>query len=186
MADTKTLCANVKMLISDVDGVLTDGSVFKGANGEEFKQFNVADGAGAAIARIAGLRLALISGRYSEATAVRAAEMKITEVYNGTLNKRIPYEEIKAKHQLEDEEIAYVGDDLIDIPILEIVGVPIAVSNAYDLVKEAAVHVTSKSGGQGAFRESIEWILIQQGRLNDILAALKDEVMSSSKSDTIH
>ncbi len=87
MADTKALCANVKMLISDVDGVLTDGSIYKGANGEELKRFSVTDGAGAAIARAAGLKLALISGRHSEATAVRAAEMKIEEVYNGT---RIP------------------------------------------------------------------------------------------------
>ncbi|MDP6276477.1 MAG: hypothetical protein QGF69_06165, partial [Candidatus Marinimicrobia bacterium] len=85
MADTKSLCANIKMLISDVDGVLTDGSIYKGANGEELKRFNVTDGAGSAIARTAGLELVLISGRHSEATSVRAAEMKIKEVYNGTL-----------------------------------------------------------------------------------------------------
>ena len=75
MANTKALCANIKMLISDVDGVLTDGSVYKGAIGEELKRFNITDGAGSAIARAAGLKLALISGRYSEATAIRAAEM---------------------------------------------------------------------------------------------------------------
>ncbi len=129
LADTKALCANIKMLISDVDGVLTDGSIYKGANGEELKRFNVTDGAGSAIARVAGLKLALISGRHSEATSIRAAEMKIKEVYNGTLDKRGPYNEIKAKHGLSDNEIAYIGDDLIDLVIMEQVAVPIAVAN---------------------------------------------------------
>lgn len=183
MADIKALCANVKMLISDVDGVLTDGSVYKGANGEELKRFNVTDGAGAAIARAAGLNVALISGRYSEATSVRAAEMKIEEVYNGTLDKRGPYNEIKEKHGLNDHEIAYVGDDLIDIVVMEQVAVPIAVANAYDIVKSKAVHITNTSGGKGAFREAIEWILTQQGRLNDVLIALRDEVQNPPKTN---
>ena len=186
MADTKALCAKVKMLISDVDGVLTDGSVYKGTNGEELKRFNVTDGAGSAIARAAGLKIALISGRHSEATAIRAAEMKIEEVYNGTLDKRGPYNEIKARHGLSDDEIAYVGDDLIDIVIMEQVGVPIAVANAYPHVKQAAVHITEKSGGEGAFREALEWILSEQNRLDEVLLALRDEVQNPSETDPYH
>ena len=186
MADTKALCANVKMLISDVDGVLTDGSIYKGANGEELKRFSVTDGAGAAIARAAGLKLALISGRHSEATAVRAAEMKIEEVYNGTLDKRGPYDKIKANHNLSNNEIAYVGDDLIDLAIMEQVAVPIAVANAYDIVKKQAVYVTNSSGGTGAFREAVEWILNQQGRLKDVLIALRDEVINPPETDPFH
>jgi len=186
LVDTKALCANIKMLISDVDGVLTDGSIYKGANGEELKRFNVTDGAGSAIARVAGLKLALISGRHSEATSIRAAEMKIKEVYNGTLDKRGPYNEIKAKHGLSDNEIAYIGDDLIDLVIMEQVAVPIAVANAYPLVKDTAIHITEKSGGEGAFREALEWILIQQGRLEEVLLALRDEVQNPPKSDPYH
>ncbi len=174
------------MLISDVDGVLTDGSIYKGTNGEELKRFNVTDGAGSAIARVAGMKLVLISGRHSEATSVRATEMKIKEIYNGTLDKRVPYNEIKTKHGLSDNEIAYIGDDLIDISIMEQVAVPIAVANAYPLVKETAIHITEKSGGEGAFREALEWILTQQGRLDEVLHKLRDEVQNTSKSDTNH
>ncbi|MCH7613841.1 MAG: HAD hydrolase family protein [Candidatus Marinimicrobia bacterium] len=186
MPDVKNLCAKIKMLISDVDGVLTDGSVYKGSAGEEFKRFTVIDGAGAAIARAAGLNIALISGRHSEATAIRAAEMKITELHNGTLDKRGPYKEIKEKYNLKDDEIAYVGDDIIDIVIMKQVGVPIAVANAYKTVKDISVYVTEKSGGQGAFREAIEWILIQQGRLEEVLTALQDEVQNPPETDPYH
>lgn len=186
MSDVKNLCAKVKMLISDVDGVLTDGSVYKGSAGEEFKRFSVLDGAGTAIARVAGLKIALISGRHSEATTIRAAEMKIKDLYNGTLDKRGPYKEIKEKYNLKDDEIAYVGDDIIDIVIMEQVGVPIAVANAYQIVKDISVYVTEKSGGQGAFREAIEWILIQQGRLEEVLAALQDEVQNPPETDPYH
>lgn len=186
MSDVKNRCAKVKMLISDVDGVLTDGSVYKGSAGREFKRFNVIDGAGAAIARVAGLKIALISGRHSEATAIRAAEMNITEVYNGILDKRIPYKEIKEKHNLKDDEIAYVGDDIIDIAVMEQVGVPISVANAYKIVKDISVYVTKKSGGQGAFREAIEWILIQQERLEEVLTMLQNEVQNPPETDPNH
>ena len=174
MANTKALCANIKMLISDVDGVLTDGSVYKGANGEELKRFNVTDGAGSAIARTAGLKLALISGRYSEATAVRAAKMDAMRNL------------LEAKHGLNDDEIAYIGDDLIDLVIMEQVAVPIAVANAYAPVKEQAIHVTEKSGGHGAFREALEWILAEQGRLEEVLLAIRNEVQNPPETDPYH
>ena len=145
----------IKMIISDVDGVWTDGSVYKGFSATEnieLKKFSVSDGYAVALIREAGLKVALISGRKSAATEARASELKIKDVYNGTLNKIPPYEELKSKYALSDKEIAYVGDDLIDIPIMEKVAFPIATNNASAPCKKVATYVTQKNGGDGAFR----------------------------------
>ncbi|MAD51083.1 MAG: HAD-IIIA family hydrolase [Candidatus Marinimicrobia bacterium] len=168
----------VKLIISDVDGVWTDGAIYKGKDGLELKRFCVTDGGGVVLARTAGLKLALISGRKSEATAERAAELQIDDVYNGTLNKIPPYEELKKKYNLSDNEIAYVGDDMIDIPVMEQVGLPIATDNASEVCKAVAVHVTEKAGGHGAFREAVEWILSEQGRLIEVIMILKEKVQN--------
>jgi len=166
------------MLISDVDGVWTDGSFYKGTDGQEFKKFTVLDGAGVAMARAAGLKIALISGRYSQATEYRAKELKIDDVYNGSLNKIPAYEEIKMKYSLNDSNIAYIGDDIIDLPVMEKVAIPIAVPNASMTVKDVAVHLTKLSGGDGAFREAVEWILEKQGRTAEILSIMRAEVQN--------
>ena len=168
----------VKMVISDVDGVWTDGAIYKGKDGIELKRFCVTDGAGVALLREAGLELALISGRHSDATAERAKELKIKNVYNGTLNKIPPYNALKEKFNLTDDEIAYIGDDMIDIPVMELVGVPIATENASNTCKAVAVHITEKSGGYGAFREAVEWILTEQGRLANIFDSLRKKVQN--------
>ena len=143
------------MIISDIDGVWTDGSFYKGTDGQEFIKFNVNDGVGVAMAKAAGYKIALISGRYSPATEYRAKELNIEDVYNGGLNKITAYEELKIKYNLIDSEIAYVGDDLIDIPVMEKVGAPIAVANAITSVKKISIYITKTSGGYGAFRESV-------------------------------
>ena len=169
----------IKMIISDVDGVWTDGSFYKGTDGQEFKKFNVHDGVGVAMARAAGLKIALISGRYSPATEYRAKELNIEDVYNGGLNKIPAYEELKNKYNLIDSEIAYVGDDLIDIPVMEKVGAPIAVANAITSVKKISTYITKTAGGYGAFRESVSWIIDQQGRTNDILKTMKEQILKS-------
>ena len=135
----------IKMLISDVDGVWTDGSFYKGPDSFELKKFSVFDGVGMAMARTADLRIALISGRYSPATEFRAKELKIKDVYNGTLNKIPAYEELKKKYELDDSNIAYLGDDWIDIPVMNRVAVPIAVENASLEVKNIAIHITKTS-----------------------------------------
>ena len=172
----KEKVSKVKLLISDVDGVLTDGTVYKSSNGEELKKFNVTDGSGAAMARAAKLNIALISGRYSKATSIRAKELKISELYNGTLDKIGPYSELKKKYKLQDDEIAYLGDDIIDLPIMERVGVPIAVANAVDIIKEVALHITAKGGGDGAFREAIDWIITVQGRYDETLKIVRKKI----------
>ncbi len=168
----------IKMIISDVDGVWTDGSIYKGKDNLELKKFFVSDGAAVAMIRQAGMKLALISGRYSSATEERAAELNIEDVYNGTINKIPPYETLKEKYKLSDGEIAYVGDDIIDIPVMEKVAVPIATQNASSPCKESAVHVTKKNGGDGAFREAVEWILSEQDRLETIISDLKQKIQN--------
>ena len=169
----------IKMIISDVDGVWTDGSVYKGFSATEnieLKKFSISDGYAVALVREAGLKVALISGRKSAATEARASELKIKDVYNGTLNKIPPYEELKSKYALSDKEIAYVGDDLIDIPIMEKVAFPIATNNASAPCKKVATYVTKKNGGDGAFREAVEWILLEQGRLDCVIKSLQEKV----------
>lgn len=168
----------IKLIISDVDGVLTDGSIYKGSNGFEMKKFSVVDGAAVALLRQAKIPLCLISGRKSEATLERAKELKIDDVYNGTLNKISPYEELKEKYKVNDDEIMYIGDDLIDIPIMEKVAAPIATNNACEQCKDIAIFTTNNSGGNGAFREAVEWLLKEKKIFLDIVSGLRDQVQS--------
>ena len=167
------------MLISDVDGVWTDGSFYKGTDNIELKKFSVFDGVGVAMARAAKIKIALISGRYSSATEHRAKELSIEDVYNGTLNKLPVYEKLKLKYKLDDSNIAYVGDDLIDIPVMEVVALPIAVSNATPDVKKIAAHITELSGGEGAFREAISWIISEQGRTEEVIQIMRERITNS-------
>ena len=173
----------VKLVISDVDGVLTDGSVYKAKDPEtladiEFKQFSIVDGAGIALARLLDLRVAIISGRPSLATDARVKELKIEDVYTGLLNKMIPYEDLKSKYSLNDEDIAFIGDDIIDLNLMENVGAPIAVANAYHLVKDIAIYTTRLPGGQGAFREAIDWLAMCQGRYEEGIQLMKDSLLT--------
>ena len=176
----------VKLIIADVDGVLTDGAIYKGGNeitynsfnNFELKKFSVLDGAGVALARLLNFNIAIISGRKSTATEIRANELNITDVYNGTLNKMKPYNELKLKYNLSDENCAFIGDDIIDISLMEQVGVPIAVANAYHLVKEKAIYTTSLCGGDGAFREAVDWIVICQGRYEEGIQLMKNSLLS--------
>ena len=173
----------VKLVIADVDGVLTDGSIYKAKDpatlGDiEFKQFSIVDGAGIALARLLDLRVAIISGRPSPATDARAKELKIEDVYTGLLNKMTPYEDLKLKYSLNDEDIAFIGDDIIDLNLMENVGAPIAVANAYHLVKDTAIYTTSLPGGQGAFREAIDWLAMCQGRYEEGIQLMKDSLLT--------
>ncbi|RKY54783.1 MAG: 3-deoxy-D-manno-octulosonate 8-phosphate phosphatase, partial [Candidatus Neomarinimicrobiota bacterium] len=153
-----------------VDGVFTDGALYIGTNGQEFKKFHVLDGLGIALLKAVGLPLAIISGRSSEATIYRMKELGLDEnLYQGNLAKKEPYILIKKKFGLQDEEIAYIGDDLADIPLLKQVGVPVSVANASEEVKEKSFYVTSKAGGEGAIREFIELVLKAQGKFKKAL-----------------
>ena len=162
--------ARVKLIIFDVDGVLTDGGIYVGPHGELFKPFHVRDGMGITLAHRAGLATAIITGRASEQVTRRAAELDITEVYQGALDKRTAYQELKEKRGLTDDEVAYVGDDLIDLPLLLQVGFPAAVADATDEVRACAAYISREPGGHGAARDIIEFILKAQGRWEELIA----------------
>ena len=157
------------MLIVDVDGVLTDGSITLDSHGIESKTFNASDGSGFKFLQRAGLKCAIISGRKSEAVEHRATELGIYDVYQGAKNKIDAYNEILAKYDLKHEEICYVGDDLVDIPVMRKVGFPVAVANAAAEVKEIADYITNTPGGKGAAREVIEKIIKSQGKWDEIM-----------------
>lgn len=159
----------IKMLVMDVDGVLTDGRIIIGSGNEEFKFFNVLDGEGIALARSAGLKIALISGRFSGATERRAQELSIDDVYQGIIKKEDPYEELLKKYALSDAEVAYIGDDLLDLSVMRRVGLAASVPNACEETKKSAAYVTHLPGGHGAAREVIELILKSQGKWEKIL-----------------
>lgn len=160
----------VRMVIMDVDGVLTDGKIVVDDQGVETKQFHVHDGTGIKYLLRAGLSAAWISGRSSETVSLQARELGLDDVYQGAKVKREAYEQILAKHDLTDAEVCYIGDDLTDLPVLRSVGLPVAVANARDEVKGSASYVTRARGGEGAVREVIERILKAQNRWRDIMS----------------
>jgi 3-deoxy-D-manno-octulosonate 8-phosphate phosphatase (KDO 8-P phosphatase) len=168
---TATLNARAKkirVLLMDVDGVLTDGRIWllsrRDGTASEIKGFSAYDGAGLKLARAAGLRTGLITGRESSAVAQRARECEIEFVYQKRATKTESYEEILQATGASDQEVAYVGDDLPDLPLLQRAGLAVAVANAAPEVKRAAHYVTSRSGGEGAVREVIELIVKAQGK----------------------
>jgi len=160
--------ARVRLLLMDVDGVLADGRIYLQSLPDgaaiEMKVFHSQDGAGLKLARLAGLRTGLITGRESAAVTRRAQEVGLEFIYQDRAEKLPAYEEIVRRAGLSGEEVAYVGDDLPDLPVLARVGLAIAVSNAVPEVKKAAHYVTSRSGGAGAVREVIELVLKAQGK----------------------
>jgi 3-deoxy-D-manno-octulosonate 8-phosphate phosphatase (KDO 8-P phosphatase) len=158
-----------RLLMMDVDGVLTDGRIIQDGHGHELKVFDVKDGHGIVMAHRAELRTALISGRASETVRHRAEELGIKLVFQNIWNKLEVYERILVDTALAPDEVAYVGDDLIDIPLLRRVGLAVAVADAVEEVKAAAHLVTQRPGGQGAVREVIEFILKAQGHWDRLI-----------------
>jgi 3-deoxy-D-manno-octulosonate 8-phosphate phosphatase (KDO 8-P phosphatase) len=152
----------IRYLLLDVDGVMTNGMLFFDENGNELKSFSVYDGHGIVLLRSADIRVGILSGRTSPVVTWRAKELRIEDVYQGVFDKITAYETILKKHRLQDDEVAYIGDDLIDLPILRKVGLSVAVPNAVDLVKKEVDWVTSRRGGEGAVREVIDFILSVQ------------------------
>ena len=169
---------NVKLLILDVDGVLTDGHIIISSDGTESKSFFIEDGTGAAIANFAKLPLALLSGRYSKCTSIRAEELGIDCCIQGVLDKKNKIPIISKKFNIPIKNIAYVGDGLVDIPVLDIVGIPISVPNAHESVKNKASIITESYGGKGVLKELVEKILKSQSRYDDTLLLMKKKVFN--------
>jgi len=159
----------LKLLILDVDGVLTDGRLFFDAQGGEYKSFHARDGHGIKLLRQTGVEVAVISGRKSQSVALRMQALGVEYVYQGHENKIAAFEEIIQSMGISPEQAAHVGDDLLDLPIMLRAGLSIAVSDANFAVKEYADWCTETAGGLGAVREVCDFIMQAQGTFDDVL-----------------
>ena len=159
----------VGLLLFDVDGVLTDGQILLHPDGSESKQFHVRDGTGIVWAQRAGLLLGLLSARTSPVTAQRAAQLAIPIVVQGTINKLDAYEEILREHRLTDTEVAFMGDDLLDLPVLSRAGLSAAPADAVQEVRARVDWVSRAPAGHGAVRELVELVLRAQGKWDAIV-----------------
>jgi len=161
---------SLRLVLFDVDGVLTDGSVLIGSDGWEAKAFSIRDGAALVIAQREGLTVGLLSGRPSEATTRRAAELGIGLVVQGGPDKRGAFAKILAEQGVDPSEVGYMGDDLLDIPVLKRVGLAAAPSDAVPEVRERVHWISAHAGGRGAVREFIELVLRARERWPAIVA----------------
>lgn len=158
---------NIKLAVFDVDGVLTDGKLILGESGNEYKAFHVRDGHGMVMLLESGCKIAVITARSSKIVAERMASLGIEYVYQGETDKGDRLMKLIDEFGLEREQVAYVGDDVIDLPAMTKVGLPIAVADARPEVKNYADWVTEERGGQGAVREVCELIMKAQGNFDD-------------------
>jgi 3-deoxy-D-manno-octulosonate 8-phosphate phosphatase (KDO 8-P phosphatase) len=187
----------IKLILFDVDGVLTDGGIWlfpaagsaehdkkidsargsaiASVNMVEAKGFSAHDGAGMSLARLGGMKIGMITRRVSETVALRARDLRIEYLYMGEAYKMRAIRQILEKESITLEEIAYVGDDVIDLPVMRVCGFAVAVANAREQVKAAAHYVTPHSGGQGAGRDAIDFILAAKGVLDKVIEQYLDE-----------
>jgi 3-deoxy-D-manno-octulosonate 8-phosphate phosphatase (KDO 8-P phosphatase) len=173
-AELEARARRVTLVLLDVDGVLTDGSVWIGADGAEAKQFSIRDGTGIVLAQREGVSVGLVSGRPSAATTRRAAELGIGLVVQGANDKRKVVDEILAVRELEVADVAYMGDDLVDLPVLRRVGLAAAPADAVDEVRSRADWVSRFRGGHGAVREFLEVVLRARQRWPAIVARAEE------------
>lgn len=162
---------NIKLIVMDVDGVLTDGKLLIGPNRAEYKSFHVKDGMGISLARFFGLKIAWITGRYSEAVHQRADELKIDYLFEGITHKLVPLKKIAEELHLEMNEIFYIGDDMNDLPVIRVVGYSAAPNDAVEVVKNEVDFVCSRSGGGGAVREAIDILLSKKDNYHALVEA---------------
>ena len=162
----------IKLILFDVDVVLTDGSIIYTDKGTEIKSFNLQDGMGITLARKSGLLTGIITGRLSSMVSRRAEELKIDTISQGSCNKLGPYLEVLKKYNLEDDDVCYIGDDVVDMVILKRVGFSAAVANAREEVKAICDYVTVARGGHGAVREVIDLILKRQSKFDVIVDSI--------------
>jgi 3-deoxy-D-manno-octulosonate 8-phosphate phosphatase (KDO 8-P phosphatase) len=194
---SKERAEKIKLILFDVDGVMTDGTIFlfpapsaapratadhvasRADDGGysihseaivEAKGFNAHDGAGISLARLGGLKTGIITKRISETVALRARDLKLNHVYQGIADKLSVFREILKKENLRADEVAYVGDDIIDLPIMRNCGLAIAVRNAREEVKDESHYITDHEGGKGAVRDAVEFVLRSQGKLEAAIA----------------
>jgi 3-deoxy-D-manno-octulosonate 8-phosphate phosphatase (KDO 8-P phosphatase) len=159
----------IKLLLLDVDGVLTDGSIVYGNSGTELKAFNIKDGFGIRLLREAGVEVGIVTARRSEAVERRAQDLKLAHLYQGVGNKIEAFAEILASQKLTPQQIAYMGDDWLDLPLLSRVGLAVTVADGVAEVKAVAHYVTRQAGGRGAVREVCELIIEAKEKREELL-----------------
>ncbi|MEN8152758.1 MAG: HAD hydrolase family protein [Acidobacteriota bacterium] len=172
--DQKELAKNVKLIIMDVDGTLSDGRFFVLPEGEVMKSFDVKDGTGIFFAMLAGLKTAIITGKASKAVKKRAEELQIDDYYEGIFNKTIPFNELLEKYELNKDEVAYIGDDIGDAEVMGMVGFSAAVGDAHPLIKRISHYIAKRYGGRGAVREVIDFILDAQEKWPEIFTKIRE------------
>ena len=170
--------ARVKLLILDVDGVMTDGGLYYCGDGSVTKRFHVHDGVGIGLARRCGIRVAVITGQDKPAVAQRMRDLHIDDYFPGFIDKRKSYETVRERCNVLPEEVAFLGDDWIDLSVMTRVGVPLAVANAQPEVADVALYVTRTPGGSGAVHEAVRLILYCKGELDKAFAAAMERYAS--------
>jgi 3-deoxy-D-manno-octulosonate 8-phosphate phosphatase (KDO 8-P phosphatase) len=196
---SKERAQKIKVILFDVDGVLTDGTIWlipsadasaQGSTAErreaaadlggygiasasvvEAKGFNAHDGTGFSLAKLGGIQLGMVTKRISETVALRARDLKIELLYQGQANKLEALADVRKRTGVSEDAICFVGDDIIDLPVMRRVGLAIAVANAREVVKDEAHFITDRRGGEGAARDAIEYVLRAQGKLDDAISA---------------
>lgn len=169
MSDLFTRANSIRLVVLDVDGVLTDGSIWTGENGESVKRFHTRDGLGIKMLQAAGIPVAILTGRLSAQTAARARELGITCVKQGKQFKTRAWEEILAEHNVTAAETAYMGDDVPDIPVLQRAGLAAVPFDASEEIMPLAHWVSPRNGGNGAVRSLAEFILRSQSKWDDLI-----------------
>lgn len=160
----------IKLVTFDVDGVMTDGGLYLSDSGNEFKRFNTLDGLGIKLLKASGVQVAIITGRTSNCVTLRAKNLGIEHVYQGVEHKLNAMNDLLNKLKLTRDAAAYMGDDVVDLPVMRNVGLAMSVPDAPQLVREHANYITQRRGGQGAVREACELIMHAQGTLDGQLA----------------
>jgi 3-deoxy-D-manno-octulosonate 8-phosphate phosphatase (KDO 8-P phosphatase) len=164
------LARNIRLMIFDVDGVLTDGSLFLGDDGQEYKAFNSLDGHGIKMLKNSGVEIAIITGRTSKVVVNRAQNLGIDHLYQGVHDKLEAFQHLVATLNVSPDQCAFMGDDVVDLPVMRRCGLAVTVAQAPDLVKRFSHFVTQREGGRGAAREVCELIMQAQGTLEDQLS----------------
>jgi 3-deoxy-D-manno-octulosonate 8-phosphate phosphatase (KDO 8-P phosphatase) len=162
--------ARLKLMAFDIDGVLTDGRLYYGEDGKEWKAFNTLDGQGLRFLQMTGIELAIITGRNSGAVAARAANLSIQHLFQGVTDKRACLATLLNNLKLSPEEAGYMGDDVVDLPVMLLCAFSAAPANAHPLVRKRALFVSRARGGEGAVREVSDLILTAQGKYESVLS----------------
>ncbi|HGJ5876837.1 MAG TPA: 3-deoxy-manno-octulosonate-8-phosphatase KdsC [Arsenophonus sp.] len=156
---------HIKLLICDVDGVMTNGLIYMGNNGEELKAFDVKDGYGIRCLLTSTIEVAIITGRKANLLEDRAKTLGINYLYQGQSEKKLAYNDLITRLKLQPQQIAYIGDDIIDWPVMSLIGLSVAVADAHPILLSKAHYVTYRAGGKGAVREICDLILLAQNKL---------------------